>query len=617
MQAEMASNYNFDSLLIPFRCVASDVYNKKQKVFKSGHINQAVRASMTYPFYFYPIEIDSILYFDGGLYNNFPKDIMEESFSPDIIIGSNVSSNPQKPDASDLFSQLENLLSEKSEYIIDPEIGVIINMDIDVGTFDFSKGKESIAYGYKKTIEAIEEIKNCIPRTENSDSLKLKRKRFNDKKKPLVFSSDVTTTGISKFQSKFIEASFLQNKDKNDLKFTKIKYYKIYADEKVSFIFPTATYQSDTKKYKLNLDITKEKDFEVSIGGILSSSPINTGYLALKYNILEETAWTLKGNLFFGKFYQSTKISATLEVPLKIPFYWEPFLSLNKYDYFKNQTSIIDEVQPPFIVTKEFYIGNSFGLPFVLKSLFTIDYKYFREEYLYYTNPEFELKDTSDVTQFFGHTVGVTIEKFNQDYKQYASSGTHIYLDARFIIGNEFTDYTISPGKTVYSEQRHSWGNVHFLFDIYPVNTKVYSLGFNLEVNASSMPLFSNYFGTLISLIPYQPIPEASTLFQPNYRAATWLGAGVMNVFKPVKKLQIRLEAYIFQPATHIIPGDQGEVKDSQLFEFNFFILSAAVVYHTRIGPISLNFNYYDDSFPDESISLNFGYTIFNKAAWK
>jgi len=80
-QAEMASNYNFDSLFVPFRCLASDVYNKQSKVFSNGHLNQAVRASMTYPFYFYPIEVDSVLYFDGGLYNNFPKNVMEELYT--------------------------------------------------------------------------------------------------------------------------------------------------------------------------------------------------------------------------------------------------------------------------------------------------------------------------------------------------------------------------------------------------------------------------------------------------------------------------------------------------------------------------------------------------------
>ena len=41
---------NFDSLFVPFRCVASDIVKKESVIFKEGSLNQAVRASMTYPF---------------------------------------------------------------------------------------------------------------------------------------------------------------------------------------------------------------------------------------------------------------------------------------------------------------------------------------------------------------------------------------------------------------------------------------------------------------------------------------------------------------------------------------------------------------------------------------
>ena len=44
-----STNNNFDNLFIPFRCVASDVLNKKSTVFKSGNLNEAIRASITYP----------------------------------------------------------------------------------------------------------------------------------------------------------------------------------------------------------------------------------------------------------------------------------------------------------------------------------------------------------------------------------------------------------------------------------------------------------------------------------------------------------------------------------------------------------------------------------------
>lgn len=44
------ANYNFDSLMVPFRCVASDVERKESIIFKEGNLTSSIRASMTYPF---------------------------------------------------------------------------------------------------------------------------------------------------------------------------------------------------------------------------------------------------------------------------------------------------------------------------------------------------------------------------------------------------------------------------------------------------------------------------------------------------------------------------------------------------------------------------------------
>ena len=615
--AEMASGYNFDSLFVPFRCVASDIYHKIPKVFSSGYLNQAVRASMTYPFYFNPITVDSVLYFDGGLYDNFPKDIMENQFHPDIIIGSNVSSNPGPPKADDLFSQLENMLSQKSEYNIEPEKGIIINMKIDIGTFEFTKAKQAIAYGFQETVKTLDQIQSCISRRIPQDSLNLKRAEFNAKKKELNFNPDITVSGIGKKQEKFIKANFQQFKDKTDLEYTRIKYFKVYSDDKVSFIFPTARYDSLSGRYTLNLDIMKAKNLELILGGILSSAPINTGYVAIKYNIMKNLGWTIKGNLFFGKFYQSGLLSTTLEVPLRIPFYFEPFISVNKYDYFKNRVSVFDKTQPPFIITKEFYTGGKFGLSFIVKSILSLDYKYFRDEFLYYTNPEFELKDSSDVTKFNGHTVGFNLEKFNQDYKQYASRGSHIQLNIRYVNGIEDTRYSLSPEEVIQVSGRRQWIAAQMKFEGFPVSTKYYSLGMSFHANLSNIPDFSNYFGTLIAYNAYQPIPEMPTIFQPNFRAANWFGMGLRNVFMPIKRLQLRVEGFMFVPAFHITSDADGQAKKGELFEEQYFILATAVVYHTRIGPVSLNFNYYKDNFPEKSFNINFGYTLTNKKAWK
>lgn len=89
-QATAKAGWNFDNLFVPFRCVASDIYSKKAIIFKNGDLGDAVRASMTFPFFFQPIWKDSVPIFDGGIYDNFPVGPMKEAFHPDFIFGSTV-----------------------------------------------------------------------------------------------------------------------------------------------------------------------------------------------------------------------------------------------------------------------------------------------------------------------------------------------------------------------------------------------------------------------------------------------------------------------------------------------------------------------------------------------
>ena len=57
--ASAATGYDMDSLFVPFRCVASDITEQRSVVFRHGDLAQAVRASMSYPFYFKPIRVNA------------------------------------------------------------------------------------------------------------------------------------------------------------------------------------------------------------------------------------------------------------------------------------------------------------------------------------------------------------------------------------------------------------------------------------------------------------------------------------------------------------------------------------------------------------------------------
>lgn len=80
---------SFDDLPIPFRCVATDMLEARQVVFKSGPLSQALRATMSIPGVFTPVEIDKRVLADGGLLNNIPTDVAKD-MGADIIIAVNV-----------------------------------------------------------------------------------------------------------------------------------------------------------------------------------------------------------------------------------------------------------------------------------------------------------------------------------------------------------------------------------------------------------------------------------------------------------------------------------------------------------------------------------------------
>lgn len=80
---------SFDSLHIPFACVATNLANGDEVVLRSGKLSAAIRASMAIPGVFTPVVMEGKTLVDGGLCNNFPVDVARR-MGADIVIGSTV-----------------------------------------------------------------------------------------------------------------------------------------------------------------------------------------------------------------------------------------------------------------------------------------------------------------------------------------------------------------------------------------------------------------------------------------------------------------------------------------------------------------------------------------------
>ncbi len=164
---------SFDSLPIPFHCMAVDLISGKTIEFDSGNLSESIRASLSVPSIFTPESIDTMLLVDGGVIRNFPVEEVIE-MGADIVIGVYVGFD-EKVTKEDLFS-LSDVLSRATVFygIFDSKkqmelADILIEPNLQgLGAADFGKSKQIELFGEVAALEIQKELYNL------ADSLNLK-----------------------------------------------------------------------------------------------------------------------------------------------------------------------------------------------------------------------------------------------------------------------------------------------------------------------------------------------------------------------------------------------------------------------------------------------------------
>ena len=610
------ANYDFDQLFIPFRCVASDIVNKCEVIFKSGELHKALRASSSFPFYFKPIWFNGQVLFDGGLYNNYPLDVMYEEFNPHVIIGSSVSLKTPPPSVDDLFSQIENMIVNRGSEEMPCEYGITIKPDTDVGTLEFKKGDEAIRIGYETTVAMIDSIYGLVDRRVSKENRESAREAWVSDLKPYELST-IKVTGVGQAASRYF-SKVLRINDKNppkNLEEIKPLYFRVLEDDKINYAFPSLVYDKEKGGYTFEIDIQKEKRLFIDFGGNFSSRPVNTGFVAVRYNILGATPKSIMVNSYFGKFYNSILFEGRFDVPSRNPYFFSLLGMRQQWDYFRSFATFFQESKPSFILQQETAGGLLIGRPAGNRGILVLDLKYGENDDEYYQTDDFLAADTADATVFTFATVGLSFERSTLNRKLYPSSGTFLGVRGRYVNGEEKT----TPGSTgILTEEfigAREWMTLRARYENYFMSPGRFDLGFELEGAYSTQEFFSNRKASLLAAPYFQPIPESRTLFQDEFRAQKFLSAGFKVIYEVASSVDVRLENYLFQPVNEIIAGVGLQPVYSENFLKGFYIGSGSVVFHSPLGPVSLSVNYYDKREEPWSWIVNFGYLIFNKRA--
>ncbi|WP_152221785.1 patatin-like phospholipase family protein [Pseudomonas sp. SCB32] len=188
---------DFDKLAIPFRAVATDIATGEKVVFSKGHLPQAIRASMSIPAVFAPVEVDGKLLVDGGMVDNIPVDVARQ-MGVDVVIvvdiGNPLLDRKQLTTVVDMLNQSVTLMTRKNS---EAQLATLTASDVLIqpplsgySSADFGKVPQLIDAGYRATTILAPRLAS-LREGEDEHALALNQARTPGERKPVINSIEV------------------------------------------------------------------------------------------------------------------------------------------------------------------------------------------------------------------------------------------------------------------------------------------------------------------------------------------------------------------------------------------------------------------------------------------
>ena len=90
------------------------------------------------------------------------------------------------------------------------------------------------------------------------------------------------------------------------------------------------------------------------VGGNISSTSLNEGFLGLEYKYLGTKGINVRANTYLGKFYSSVSIKGRIDYYKKLPFFIDLGFTHNKWDYYRSNNELFfEDVRPSYIIRNE------------------------------------------------------------------------------------------------------------------------------------------------------------------------------------------------------------------------------------------------------------------------
>jgi len=352
---------DFNSLPIPFSCVAVDLNTKEEVVWHRGSIVTAIRSSMSIPAFFVPVKVGNRYLVDGGMVNNMPVDVVREMGADYVIcVDLHHFKKPRVDTDQTLPEMIETMLSmmngekyqsarRNSDIIIEPNTS-----DFGILAFD-DRSVEALIDSGRVAAERV------LPQLQ---SLAQHLKEFPDEEKqrpPKAVNLDQESVRISQLEITGTDAKEMQwllSKTNiapgemisgKDMDKAMARFYNTRAFNKVYYRIAG----TEEEGYRLQIFFSPQRMHQVGIGFRFDSEEMASILLGVNLNkrklfgskldLEMELGANINGTLRYGYTFQNmTKLNASVHLHhMSMDLYNDISVydeALTKYDYALDHT---------------------------------------------------------------------------------------------------------------------------------------------------------------------------------------------------------------------------------------------------------------------------------------
>ena len=378
--ATAASDGDFNRLMVPFLCVASDMNHRRPVVMRSGNLSEAVRSSMSIPLVFKPMAIDSMLAVRRRDFRQLPLETARCRIPPrpdcrvDLHRRKHPAQREQQHHGSGLHARHAGYrlhASCRAERHDPPGRR-------GSGMLDFDQAGAIMDAGYEDAMAVMPQLLEKIGGERRDSTWFAERRRAFREKCPTLIFNDYRIDGLKRDQREFIRDFLHMDRRtpgrQRPMRFAELRdnLFNVLAGGDFTMDFPKVRYDSLSNAYSFEARFGNRPNFKITVGGNISSTAFNQAYVGISYRRVGRVSQQLGADLYLGPLYTWGVLGGRTDFyaiePLFIDYSYNFSVSNFRHGYFGNVARITNAEQ---VKSSESFASLGIGMPLTHRSVFS------------------------------------------------------------------------------------------------------------------------------------------------------------------------------------------------------------------------------------------------------